>query len=280
MKNKILKATNGGLDVILQYYPQAVDVLLGKAKHFSIREQRTPSACIRSHNGIWYVTDFGNDSVPMDCINVVMKEEDCSFSRACYKIAKQYNIDTAEFCKPTIVERDALMDEKVDTISYDIKKKPSAKELAIFGEHVTADLLQRYNIYALNSYSRTIAAGLTKKITLVIQSNENYPIFLYDYGDFQKIFTPYDQKSTWRFIGKTPRPNVVYGLSQLAEEYRALNARRKDRSEHILPDIRLCRNEMEAVQLASNGIVPIWFEIGADNADRKDIKVHSIKEME
>lgn len=39
----ILNATHGGLDIILDCYPQAKDCVNAK-KHFSIRDERTPSA--------------------------------------------------------------------------------------------------------------------------------------------------------------------------------------------------------------------------------------------
>ena len=40
----ILDATNGGLDIILYYYPQARQALETRRKRFRIRDERTPSA--------------------------------------------------------------------------------------------------------------------------------------------------------------------------------------------------------------------------------------------
>lgn len=42
----ILNATHGGLDIILDCYPQAKDCVNAK-KHFAIRDERTPSASLR-----------------------------------------------------------------------------------------------------------------------------------------------------------------------------------------------------------------------------------------
>lgn len=47
---QILNATNGGLDIILSIYPQARDCVHQKNKHFSIRNERTPSASLRQFN--------------------------------------------------------------------------------------------------------------------------------------------------------------------------------------------------------------------------------------
>ena len=43
-QQNILDATNGGLDIILYYYPQARQALETREKRFKIREERTPSA--------------------------------------------------------------------------------------------------------------------------------------------------------------------------------------------------------------------------------------------
>ena len=60
---QILSATNGGLDIILSLYPQAQKCVGQKNKHFAIRNEKTPSACLRQYQSkkygeIWQVTDF------------------------------------------------------------------------------------------------------------------------------------------------------------------------------------------------------------------------------
>ena len=52
----ILDATNGGLDIILYYYPQARQALETREKRFKIREERTPSASLKqAADGNWLV---------------------------------------------------------------------------------------------------------------------------------------------------------------------------------------------------------------------------------
>ena len=72
----ILNATHGGLDIILHCYPQAAECVNTK-KHFAIRDERTPSACLREFNSqrygkIWQVTDFGGDGKGENGISVYM----------------------------------------------------------------------------------------------------------------------------------------------------------------------------------------------------------------
>ena len=70
--NDILNATNGGLAIILDCYPQAKDCV-GTKKHFAIRNERTPSAALRKNGDRWQVTDFGGDGHAMDAIAVYMQ---------------------------------------------------------------------------------------------------------------------------------------------------------------------------------------------------------------
>ena len=73
---EIFKATNGGLDIILDCYPQA-KACVNTKKHFAIRNERTPSASLREYDSkkygrIWQVTDFGGDGRGENAISVYM----------------------------------------------------------------------------------------------------------------------------------------------------------------------------------------------------------------
>ena len=49
----ILNATNGGLDIILELYPQAKACVDGSKKHFAIRNEKTPSAAQVQLEELW-----------------------------------------------------------------------------------------------------------------------------------------------------------------------------------------------------------------------------------
>ena len=72
---ELYEGTNGGLDVILFFYPQAQECLSEKRKQFRIRESDLePSAVIRKYRGIWRVRDFGDTGFAMSPIEICMKE--------------------------------------------------------------------------------------------------------------------------------------------------------------------------------------------------------------
>ena len=73
----IFNATDGGLQIILDYYPDAAKVVHKAAKTFKLRtSEKTASASLKKlPEGIWLVTDFGGDAVPRNGIQVCMVEE-------------------------------------------------------------------------------------------------------------------------------------------------------------------------------------------------------------
>ncbi len=154
MKQKILDATHGGLDVILSYYPQAREVIDGKAKHFKARpSEKTASATLREFQGVWYVTDFGDDQTGRNCFDVAMKEENLPFAQTLHLLAQRFNVDfslKAEINRPDVVSGKATKDDLPFTY---ITHEPTKAELAVFGEFVTPKVLEQYNYYALESYT-------------------------------------------------------------------------------------------------------------------------------
>ena len=93
MKQRILEATRGGLDVILYYYPQAADAAEGRDKKFKVRSsERTPSAVLRQKDGTWRVTDFGDDGIERNCFDIACKEENLPFNQVLHLLADRYGV--------------------------------------------------------------------------------------------------------------------------------------------------------------------------------------------
>lgn len=266
IKAKILEATNGGLDIILYYYPQAKEVK-GTNKQFKIRDEKTASACLKEFNAIWKVTDFGDDSLAHNCFDITMREENLTFSQALWLLADRYHIDCSykkEINAPTVVFRDAFRDEKPGVTTWDKKSKPSEADLAALGKFVTPEVMENYDVFALESYSYTYFDKKSKlDKTIVTKSNNNYPIYMFDYGSFQKIVCPYapDKKDRFRYAGQKPA-NVIYGLKQIEEAYKELqkekDPEKEERKEKKLPQIILCSGERDALNCAGLGYYPIW----------------------
>lgn len=262
MKQKILDATNGGLDIILYYYPQAREVLEGRAKHFKMRNsERTASTTIKRFGQLWYVTDFGDDQTARNAIDLTMREENINFSQALYLIADRFNIDCGykpDINKPDISTRKPEDGEQEGSITWEAKQEPEAADLEAMGTFVKKETMQRYNVLALKSYAITKRKENGQLITTVIKSNPNYPIFLYQFDGFQKICCPYayDKANRFRYVGNKKK-DIIYGMEQVIAAYNKLNGDVSEEEEK-LHEVFLCSGERDALNCAGMGYPAIW----------------------
>ena len=262
MKQKILDATNGGLDIILYYYPQAREVLEGRVKHFKMRNsERTASSTIKRFGQLWYVTDFGDDQTARNAIDLTMREENINFSQALYLLADRFNIDCGykpEINKPDISTRKPEDGEQEGSITWEAKQEPEAADLEAMGTFVKKETMQRYNVLALKSYAITKRKENGQLITTVIKSNPNYPIFLYQFDGFQKICCPYayDKANRFRYVGNKKK-DIIYGMEQVIAAYNKLNGDVPEEEEK-LPEVFLCSGERDALNCAGMGYPAIW----------------------
>jgi hypothetical protein len=272
----ILNASHGGLDIILSYYPQANDSLKSNRKEFKIREnERTASARIKQlTDGNWVVTDFGDDSTPRNGIQVCMKEDEISYREAIVKLAGRYGVGgiDPEINKPGWEKRPAAAEEKEGETYFDIKEEITEKELAELGPLVTREVCKKYNTYSLNSFTY-----IKNREAQVTSSNENYPIFMRDCGEFQKIFQPKnpDKAFRFRYAGKKPK-EYVNGLSQVEKAYKELNSDYDPQSEdpdkkkmRKLPEIIRASGERDALNVAGMGFCVIWFNSESESISPK-----------
>ena len=73
-KEKILSATRGGLDIILDLYPQARVCLENKQAKFKKRQgEATASAHLIEKDGTWYLKDFGEPGKGLNGISLWME---------------------------------------------------------------------------------------------------------------------------------------------------------------------------------------------------------------
>jgi 5S rRNA maturation endonuclease (ribonuclease M5) len=272
----ILNASRGGLDIILTYYPQAEASLQSSRKEFKIREnERTPSARIKQlADGNYVVTDFGDDSTPRNGIQICMKEEEITYREAIVKLAGRYSVGgiNPEVNKPGFEKRPAAADEKEGETYFDIKEEMTEKELAELGPLVTKDVCTKYNVYSLNSFTY-----IKNREAQVTTSNENYPIFMVDHGDFKKIYQPKNPDKAYRFrYTGTRSKDFVNGLKQVRKAYEEMNSEYEQESTekekkkmNKLTEIILASGERDALNVAGLGYNVIWLNSETASVDMK-----------
>lgn len=286
----ILNATRGGLDIILDCYPQARACVENSKKHFVIRDERTPSASLRqydskSYGRIWQVTDFGGDGKGENAISIYMHYKGMQqgqFYEALLQLAAKYGVkDELDHTvnKPDIRKRPARQDEPDGSRSFELNDKFTEDELRVLGPKVTQS-----DVDNLHWHSVKWITNVKNREVLVKSSNSHYPIFMREcliheaHGDepedkFYKVYEPLNCDKGFRFSytpsGKKPQ-RYINGLSELKQAYHKFNSEEekewqkthdddKPYKEQKLPEAFICSGERDSLCCRSMGFHPLWF---------------------
>lgn len=179
-KEKILSATRGGLDIILDLYPQARVCLENKQAKFKKRQgEATASAHLIEKDGTWYLKDFGEPGKGLNGISLWMETHHMDkerFGEACLQIAKKFGI-TDELDRtvnmPKFVKRDARSDEPDGVVVFRLKEKFTKEELALLGPRVTQETVDSLHWHSVEWIGTPRDRKITEK-----HSTDTYPIFI------------------------------------------------------------------------------------------------------
>lgn len=286
----ILKATDGGLKIILSYYPQADQSVQNQRHKFKLREsEKTASATLKQlGDGNWVVTDFGGDQKPKNAILVCMDEEGISYKEAIQLLAARYQVSGEEFtpethkaaysdraAKPEENEgewyfdiREEFTDLDVNTVLADkaIPYKRNEKGDRIIDMDRVQEVFKRYHFYSLKSYSI-----VKNRIVHTFSATDVYPIFMWDEGDFKKIYQPlsFDKSKRFLYYGERKK-DFLHGLSACNMAYESNYP--KDAKEEIdpdskevvkptpekLPEIIYCSGGSDGMNVAMIGYQVVW----------------------
>jgi len=146
------------------------------------------------------------------------------------------------------------------------------KELAELGPLVTKEVCKKYNVYSLESFTY-----IKDRVAQVTTSNENYPIFMVEHGEFKKIYQPKNPDKAYRFRYAGSRPkDYVNGLKQVRKAFEELNSEYDPESTdndkkkmHKLTEIILASGERDALNVAGFGYNVIWLNSETASVDGK-----------
>lgn len=297
---RIFDATRGGLDIILDYYPQAEATIGKKGAKFKLRNERTPSASLREKDGKWRVTDFGGSGHEMDAIEICKMEERIQYtSEAVALLAQKWNVETrlqADINKPKIQQRDAKPDEVDGQNTFDTREHFTADELALLGPLVTEDHCRDLGWSPVSA----IHYIKDRKVTS-ISSTEHYPIFARqctvtkDGNEtyFYKIYQPWyigkdgDKSRRFTYMPAGVKPShYVNGLWELRHAWSQFNEMERNKwesdpinenkpyKEQKLKEAFLCSGERDSLCIRSLGYWPLWL-----NSETDELTVDDYKEI-
>lgn len=285
----LYRATNEGLDIILHYYPQAREVV-GTKNKFRVRPQdKTPSACLylchtQSGEGVWKVTDFGEEGHAQSPLDICMKEEGIDRPyEAVLKLAALFGVNdelNRSVNKPDIKRRPATADEKDGTRIFALMERIPDSHLKVLGPRVT-----HADTDALHWYEAEYVGYVKNREVTLKYSTENYPIFMRECVveegggtkaevKFYKIYEPLNPDKGFRFsyhpAGGKPK-EYINGLHELKQLWRKLNADEeaafyrdpandgKPYREQKLKEAFICSGERDSLCCHSMGYSPLWF---------------------
>lgn len=263
----IYHQTNGGLDVILRYYPQAEPARENKKHAFKIREENTASARLSEYNGIYYVKDFGDSARAMNAIEVVMRERNLEFYDALRSIAEEFQIETdgkkikkfeARYERRkanddevegqcTFVETDFTIAVCKSIFSENVwrylceKNLGDSKKVTATDEHgfkEAVKVFKTYNLVNIQSYS--LCAKDKKNGELIVHtyfSTADYPILMFDEGSWKKFYKPKERDPQFRFFSTGEKPqDYLFGINQVMDRYNEYQEKVKDDSDEADDD--------------------------------------------
>ena len=292
-KEKVLEATNQGLDIILKLYPDAVRVQGKKNAHFKARDERTASATMRIKKGVWHMTDHGADQKERNAIDQWMYEHNCTFEEALTAIAKEFHIEGKKGYierKAEIRVTDAGPEDKEGDYKFDIRESgPTDGELAVlFADQVRRSFprerliakMALLNCFVLDSYSIV----KNRKITTIL-ATDDFPIFLFEpVKGLKKIYKPKEQKKNFRFIYYGDKPkDIIFNLSNVQKAYDDLqlqgnksddNAEEEGKSkEKKLSEIIVCSGDSDSLNVAVLGYNVVWLNSETSDLSRKQFNI-------
>ena len=267
LKSEILKATSGGLDIIIRLYPNA-----NKNKHFCQgSSDKNPSAILKEFNGEWKIINYGEDGHAQSAIDCYMRETGYTFKEALYRLCEEYHVNFGlreEINRPKKFEI-IYAPEDAKAGDFQFEEQPfTENDLLVWGGQkyeygkftpiVTERVLKMYDYVSLKWYKYTYAekdkeGNLTGKLKQkCVTCQPDYPVYMHKCGDFAKIYTPLDINKANRFfyVGNKD-PKYINGLDRLIADRKG--------AEERLDNVLICSGERDAINAASLGYYVLWF---------------------
>lgn len=305
----IYEATNGGLDIIHQYYPQSMGCERTK-KAFKIREEATASARLSLYDGIWWVKDYGDSTRAMTAIDVVLKEDlrKPTFYEALIYLAEKYGIANTEgkVKNQYSYEKRAFDPEKDNEgeVSFETKEWDMAELQSIFSRRIWEKLMGKnrksvdgnlepksderamenavqlckdYGLIPLKYYE---TVGRDKETNnLVVHrfgATPSYPVLMWEAGTWQKIYKPTERNKKYRFLIRGQKNDVMFGYANAFKKFEAQTEKTvSEEGEEVikekkLDEIIICSGGSDALNVAALGYAVVWFDSETFRLSSKD----------
>lgn len=203
-------ATNGGLDVLCYFYKE-IDPANPK-KPLKLRpDDKRPSAGCFVKKGIWFIKDHGgSDQKAYNAIELVREKLNLDYVDAIKWIASSFatHLLSSASANNTFAFKPSMKKEAPSSEMRLVKRKSgefSKSELDCLGHKITQKICDEFSLIPLDGYITKAKDNHSWRI----ESNDQYPILFYDYGEWGKIYQPYGDLR-FMYYGEKPK-DFIFG---------------------------------------------------------------------
>lgn len=187
-------------------------------------KEKTPSFTVNESKKIWKCFHSGKGG--KSAVDFYMALDDHfggggKWLDACKKVAQVMNIPLngvyiQEAAKPTFNKRPLKEDEVPGTRDFKYKDF-TEDELKVIGPRVNAEHCQHFHLHSCE-----MMTIVKENEAIEISSTPDFPIFVFDFGTWQKIYQPKAQDKAMRFTyaGKKPA-KFIHGMAQIKAKFEA-----------------------------------------------------------
>ncbi len=277
-KQQVYDATNNGLDVIREFFPN-----IKKGDKVKVRQEDDASCSLwQNDKDIWNLKDFGDRFYTIFDLVMLLAPDVTTFKEAILWCGDKFHIEDSTITTknlPTITKRQASASEPDGYFSYIAKEQFTPADLAAISPGVKQEHCDALHLHSLVSFTITRRDKKTQQLVTITKGcTDTYPIFIRKLNgvekDVYKIMEPRNADKKFRFLyapaGKKPM-GYVNGLYELKEAYEQSAAHQKeewDKKEHQEGEVFKPRKlhhavivcgERDALVCLAMGHHPIWF---------------------
>lgn len=256
--DKILQATNNGLDIILEIFPQA-----NTRQNFRIRDaqdDKNPSASLYQDrdSGRWKIHDHAGDIRAEDCFGVYAIENGLSYREAIFEVGRKLQLERGiqifdevkEIYKYEYREyavADCPVELNAKGYHYVVNETLSDYELSCLGgvvsskktdgtyekqSIITDEVCKRVNLFSLKEYYQYKKNDDGTEKVMHFISTDRFPILAFinqdaKLGEWLKIYMPKGSKKLqadgrdrrFKYLGGKPS-RYIFGLEYLERKYK------------------------------------------------------------
>lgn len=216
----IYAATNGGLDVLCHFFKEIDPSNPKKPLKLRSDDKRASAGCYEK-DGIWWIHDFGgSDNKNYNALTLVMKKLNLDTKgKAAEWIAQNFapHLLASASGNNTFAFKPVMKKEAPSSEMRLIKRKSgnfTKAELECLGYEITQKTCDEFGLVPLDGYITKAKGDHSWRI----ESNDQYPILFYDYGEWGKIYQPYGDLR-FMYYGEKPK-DFIFGTKTFQEYWK------------------------------------------------------------